>query len=68
MIKAAVYGRLGADPVERKTRNGKDMATASLAVNVARYDEDEDTLWVSVAAFGKWATFCYATPKAIWLP
>lgn len=53
MIKAAVYGRLGADPVERKTRNGKDMATASLAVNVARYDEDEDTLWVSVAAFGK---------------
>ncbi len=53
MIKAAVYGRLGADPVERKTHNGKDTATASLAVNVARHDEDEDTLWVSVAAFGK---------------
>ncbi len=52
MIKAAVYGRLGADLVERKTRNGNDMATASLAVNVARYDEDEDTLWVSVAVFG----------------
>jgi len=34
MIRASVYGRLGGDPVERQTRNGKAMVTASLAVNV----------------------------------
>ncbi len=53
MIQASIYGRLGGDPVERETRNGNAMATASLAVNVARASADEDTAWFSLAAFGK---------------
>ena len=53
MILATLYGRLGADPVERATRNGKTMVTSSLAVNVARRGEPDDTEWYSVAAFGK---------------
>ena len=53
MIRASAYGRLGGDPVERETRNGNAMATASLAVNVARASADEDTAWFSLAAFGK---------------
>ncbi len=53
MIQASIYGRLGGDPVERETRNGNAMATASLAVNVARASADEDTAWFSLADFGK---------------
>ncbi len=53
MIRASIYGRLGGDPVERETRNGNAMATASLAVNVARANDNEDTAWFSLAAFGK---------------
>ena len=53
MIHASIYGRLGAAPVERETRNGNAMVTASLAVNVARASADEDIAWFSLAAFGK---------------
>ena len=52
-MRASAYGRLGGDPIERETRNGNAMATASLAVNVARANADEDTAWFSLAAFGK---------------
>ena len=53
MIQAAIYGRLGADPVERVTRNGKKMTTASLAVDASRPDADEETVWFSMIAFGR---------------
>ncbi len=53
MIRASIYGRLGADPVERQTRNGKAMVTASLAVSAGRPDADEETVWFSLAAFGR---------------
>ena len=53
MIRACVYGRLGADPVERKVRNDKLMCTVSVAVSVGRPDLGEQTLWVSLAAFGR---------------
>ena len=53
MIQASIYGRLGADPVERETRNGKTMVTASLAVNAGRPDVGPETVWVSLAAFGR---------------
>ena len=43
MIRASIYGRLGADPVERETRNGKEMVTVSLAVNAGRPDVVEET-------------------------
>ena len=53
MIRASVYGRLGADPVERETRNGKVMITVSLAVSAGRPDAGEETVWISLAAFGR---------------
>ena len=53
MIRASIYGRLGADPVERETRNGKAMVTVSLAVSAGRPDADEETVWFSLAAFGR---------------
>ena len=55
MIRASIYGRLGGDPIERSTYNDKPMATASLAVNAARANANEDIVWVSLAAFGKTA-------------
>ncbi len=53
MIRASVYGRLGADPVERETRNGKEMVTVSLAVNAGRPDVGEETQWFNLVAFGR---------------
>ncbi len=53
MIRASIYGRLGADPVERTTRNDKTMVAVSLAVNAARHGVDEETVWISLAAFGR---------------
>ncbi len=53
MIRASIYGRLGADPVERETRNGKEMVTVSLAVNAGRPDVGEETQWFNLVAFGR---------------
>jgi single-strand DNA-binding protein len=53
MIRASIYGRLGADPVERETRTGKAMATASLAVSAGRHDAGKETVWFNLAAFGR---------------
>ncbi|MEE8555151.1 MAG: single-stranded DNA-binding protein [bacterium] len=53
MIRASIYGRLGADPVERETRNGKAMVTASLAVSAGRPDVDEETQSFNLIAFGR---------------
>ena len=50
----ALHGRLGKDPGERTTSNGKVMATVSVAVDVGRGDADEQPpLWVGVLAFGR---------------
>ena len=51
-IVASVYGRLSADPVERQTKTGKPMTTASLAVDAAGKDAAPETLWISVLGFG----------------
>ncbi|MCH7888329.1 MAG: single-stranded DNA-binding protein [Proteobacteria bacterium] len=53
MIRASIHGRLGADPVERTTRNDKAMVTVSVAVNAARHGAEEETIWISLAAFGR---------------
>ncbi len=53
MIRASIYGRLGADPVERETRSGKEMVTVSLAVSAGRPDADEETQWFNLIAFGR---------------
>jgi single-strand DNA-binding protein len=52
MIRASIYGRIGADPVQRETRTGKSMCTASVAVNVAKVGEEAATEWISIVAFG----------------
>ena len=53
MIRASIYGRLGADPVARQTKNDKLMVTASLAVSAGRPDADEETQWFNLIAFGR---------------
>ena len=53
MIRCAIYGRLGADPIERQTLAGNAMTTASLAVDVNRPGETEEIEWFSIIAFGK---------------
>ncbi len=53
MIRASLYGRLGADPVERQTKNDKLMVTASLAVSAGRPDADEETQWFNLISFGR---------------
>src|SRR5215470_12674342 len=53
VIRAAVYGRLGADPIERQTRAGDAMATPSLAAHVNRPGEPEEIEWFSVITFGR---------------
>ena len=56
MIHASIYGRLAKDPKERTTASGKPMAIASLAVDATQNNSDtEETVWVSVLAFGKQA-------------
>ena len=53
MITASIYGRLGADPIERVTQNGGKMVTVNLAVNAARNSTEEETVRISLAGFGK---------------
>ena len=56
MIHASIYGRLGKDPQARTTANGKPMTLCSAAVDVTPNNaEEQETLWVSVMAFGKQA-------------
>jgi single-strand DNA-binding protein len=55
MIYASLYGRVGGDPVSRQTRTGKPMTTCSVAVNVARNDEELANEWFNVVAFGRTA-------------
>ncbi len=64
MIQAALHGRLGGDPVERETRNGNVMVTASLAVAVNRFGESDDTEWFSLVAFGTTAELLAKHAKA----
>ncbi len=63
MIRASIYGRLGADPVERQTRSGKEMVTVSLAVNAGRPDVGEETQWFNLVAFGRAAKDLMRHPK-----
>ena len=52
MITTSLFGRLGRDPEQRKTRNGAQMAVVSVAVDTARQGSDEDVEWFGLAAFG----------------
>jgi single-strand DNA-binding protein len=50
MIRAAMNGRVGGDPVAR-TDTGKNMTTASLAVNAGRAGGRNEE-WFSLVSFG----------------
>lgn len=52
MMLSAVYGRLGADPIERRTRDDKTWATASLALDIDQ-EPDAAPLWIGIVAFGR---------------
>ncbi len=50
MTTIQIYGRLGRDPEQRTTANGKAMVTASMVVDLGRDAEAPE--WFSLAAFG----------------
>ena len=53
-IHASIHGRAGNDPAQSTTAAGKDMTRLSVAVNAAGFNaETEETLWVSILAFGR---------------
>jgi len=55
-IRASLYGRLGSDPKPITTRTGNAMTRASLAVDVAASNAEQDeTEWVTALAFGRLA-------------
>ena len=50
---ANLYGRLGGEPVARTTKNGKEMTTVQVAVDVTPRDAAApETLWVGLLACG----------------
>lgn len=56
MMQVAVYGRLGVDPRDIETRTGNQMATATMAVDMANArDEDAPPMWLGLIAFGRQA-------------
>lgn len=53
-ITASIHGRIGTDPVLGETKAGKPMCRVNIAVDVTPGNSDTDeTLWVSVLAFGQ---------------
>ena len=54
MTQIAGYGRLGKDPVCRRTKSGELMVTASLALDVDRLTDDRQPApwWLNLVAFG----------------
>lgn len=51
MIVSSIYGRIGRDPKQTQTKNGKQMVTASVAVDVGKDPAESETLWVNLLAF-----------------
>lgn len=64
-IYASVHGRAGNDPVRSTTASGKAMTRVSIAVNAAGFNaETEETVWISVLAFGRAAEDLARTAKS----
>ena len=56
MIFASVYGRAGVDPVKSVSKSGKEMTRLSIVLDVTPSNAtDQESLWVSILAFGKTA-------------
>ncbi len=61
MNKVILIGRLGRDPEDRMTSNGKSVANLSLATNYFRAGDgvtEKFTEWHRIVAFGKTADQC----------
>jgi len=52
-MQATVYGRAAFEPRQHQTKAGKPMASARLAVDVTGKDDEQQTLWLDVLAFGR---------------
>jgi len=53
-IYASIHGRAGQDPVRSTTQSGKEMTRLSIAADVAGWNaESDESLWVSILAFGR---------------
>lgn len=53
--QVSVYGRLGQEPRRINTKSGTPMVVSSLAVNLKKNREEEDTEWFGLVAFGRQA-------------
>ena len=51
-MQAAIHGRLGQDPKEITTKTGTKMAVASIAVTMDTRNEEQETEWFGLVAFG----------------
>jgi len=50
---ASIHGRIGRNPETRQTKNGNEMCSTSIAVDLTPGNaETPETLWVKVLAFG----------------
>jgi len=54
-MQMAAYGRLTSDPVLRESKAGKPWATGRVAVDAGTKDDEQQTLFVGIVAFGKTA-------------
>jgi single-strand DNA-binding protein len=62
--KVILLGRLGADPVQKETKNGLAVASFSVATSRRGREEGEtQTQWHKVVAWGKQAEACAAYLK-----
>jgi single-stranded DNA-binding protein len=62
---ASIHGRLGSDPKTSTTQAGKEMTRANVAVDVTGHDGEDQTLWVSILAFGKVAETLARAAKGV---
>jgi single-strand DNA-binding protein len=53
MLHITAHGRLGKGPVERQTKSGTEMATASVAIDVTQGEGEQQTLWLGIGVFGQ---------------
>ena len=53
MNSVFLYGRLGADPERKETKNGKVLSVMSLGVHEQTDGGKTRTRWVRIVAFGK---------------
>jgi single-strand DNA-binding protein len=51
-VIASIHGRIARDPEAKQTKAGKPMTICTIAVDCGKDPDSDETLWVSVLAFG----------------